>query len=145
MGPGQSIVVQHPTSGQTVTATIPEGHFEGATFQVRFPHQHTVVQGAPVVANSNQPPNNNGQKKKYKRCSEEMLLLHKKGLVKIRVPPNLKAGDKMRVQIPDGRMMNVTIPPGPPAEFQVKVPNKKQNFHDNPIAVAPMTLGPLLM
>jgi hypothetical protein len=85
-------------------------------------------------------------KKKYKRCSEEMLLLHKKGLVRIKVPPNLGAGDKMRVQISDGRMITVTVPPGNVSEFQVKVPPKKQNFHDNPIAVhAPMALGPLLM
>lgn len=75
-----------------------------------------------------------------------MLLLHNKGLVKVRVPPNLKPGDKMRVQIPDGRMIDTVVPPGNLSEYHVKVPAKKQNFHDNPIAVhAPMLLGPLLM
>lgn len=84
--------------------------------------------------------------KKYKRCSEEMLLLHNKGLVKIKVPPNLKTGDRMKVQIPDGRVIHAVVPPGNMAEFYVKVPTKKQNFHDNPIAVvAPMALGPFLM
>jgi hypothetical protein len=88
-----------------------------------------------------------GKKKKYKRCSEEMLLLHNKGLVKIKVPPNLQAGDKMRVQIPDGRTINAVVPPGksPSEYFHVKVPPKKQNFHDNPVAILPMTLGPLFM
>ena len=84
--------------------------------------------------------------KKYKRCSEEMLLLHNKGLVKIKVPPNLKTGDRMKVQIADGRVINVVVPPGNMSEFYVKVPTKKQNFHDNPIAVvAPMALGPFVM
>lgn len=100
-----------------------------------------------ISSNGNPPiPNAKPGTKKYKRCSEEMLLLHNKGLVKVRVPPNLKPGDKMRVQIPDGRMINTVIPPGNVSEFHVKVPAKKQNFHDNPIAVhAPMLLGPLLM
>jgi hypothetical protein len=95
-----------------------------------------------------QQPQPQGKKKKYKRCSEEMLLLHNKGLVKIKVPPNLQAGDKMRVQIPDGRTINAVVPPGknPSEYFHVKVPPKKQNFHDNPVAVlAPMALGPLFM
>ena len=84
--------------------------------------------------------------KKYKRCSEEMLLLHNKGLVKIKVPPNLKTGDRMKVQIPDGRVIHAVVPPGNMSEFYVKVPTKKQNFHDNPVAVlAPLALGPLIM
>ncbi len=71
-----------------------------------------------------------------------MLLLDKKSLVKSTVPSNLEEGDCMRVQIPDGRTINAVIPPGNVSEFHVKVPAKKQNFHDNPIAVhAPMALG----
>mmetsp|Transcript_14461 Transcript_14461/g.23930 ORF Transcript_14461/g.23930 Transcript_14461/m.23930 type:complete len:226 (-) Transcript_14461:146-823(-) len=181
MGPGQNLLIQHPSgNGQVVSATIPNGHHAGSVFYVRFPASNPVViAGVPVVQqphkqspglpqtddfasgfgggnNNNQqyrPPAQHQQqpqkqqgKKKYKRCSEEMLMLHNKGLVKIKVPPNLKAGDKMRVQIPDGRMINATVPPGNVSDFHVKVPPKKQNFHDNPIAVhAPMALGPLMM
>jgi hypothetical protein len=174
--PGQTLLIQHPSAnGQVISAAIPEGHYAGNTFYVRFPPL-VVVSGTPVgnpqltgqqqsqtyePAQQQQSPQPGGGgqsyapppalqqqqgKKKYKRCSEEMLLLHKKGLVKIKVPPNLQAGDKMRVQIPDGRMINVVVPSGNVSEFQVKVPPKKQNWHDNPIAVhAPMALGPLLM
>lgn len=177
MGPGQDLLIQHPSgNGQVIAATIPEGYQAGSMFHVRFPTSNpTVVSGTSVIQQSHQQSNGpadiasgfggdnsagqhqpyrpsakqqqQGQgKTKYKRCSEEMLLLHNKGLVKIKVPPNLSAGDRMRVQIPDGRMINATIPAGNVSEFHVKVPTKKQNFHDNPIAVhAPMALGPLMM
>lgn len=173
---GQTILVKHPSgNGQVVSAVIPEGHYPGSTFYVRFPPapvasgitttnpQKSGNQtkqpvspsdafvsgfGSDVSHSHGNPPNRNPKQgtKKYKRCSEEMLLLHNKGLVKVRVPPNLKPGDKMRVQIPDGRMIDTVVPPGNLSEFHVKVPARKQNFHDNPIAVhAPMLLGPLLM
>jgi hypothetical protein len=180
---GQTILVKHPSgNNQVVSTVIPEGHYPGSTFYVRFPPA-PGVSGIPasnpqtsgkqanhasqspnqprhpsdasvsgfgsVISQSHgNPPNRNAkhETKKHKRCSEEMLLLHNKGLVKVRVPPNLKPGDKMRVQIPDGRIIDTVVPPGNLSEFHVKVPAKKQNFHDNPVAVhAPMLLGPLFM
>lgn len=61
------------------------------------------------------------QPKKYKRCSEEMLLLHNKGLVKVKVPKGLRAGDRFKVRIPDGRTVNAVVPEGNVSEFHLKL------------------------
>jgi hypothetical protein len=44
------------------------------------------------------------------------------------VPPNMKSGDALHVQAPDGRIIAVTIPPGiyPGQSFMVKVPSPQQ-------------------
>lgn len=152
---GATFYVRFPAATNIVVAGVPV-QSSADDFATRFGASGGAAGNAmnrPHQQQPQQPPyrpppqqQKQGKKKKYKRCSEEMLLLNKKGLVKIKVPPNLGAGDKMRVQIPDGRMITVTVPPGNVSEFQVKVPPKKQNFHDNPIAVhAPMALGPLMM
>jgi hypothetical protein len=154
-GAGATFYVRFPTAAPMVVAGVPvtqkQKQSSADDFATGFGAPCAVAGNMNHVQEQQQeyrPPQQQQKqgKKKYKRCSEEMLLLNKKGLVKIKVPPNLGAGDKMRVQIPDGRMITVTVPPGNVSEFQVKVPPKKQNFHDNLIAVhAPMALGPLLM
>lgn len=149
--------------GQMISAIIPEGHFPGQKFDVSLPSSSVGSVGqlggdihalSPDVVGSGhrQHPatskvvSSQQQGKAYKRCSEESLMLHNKGLVKIKVPPGRTSGDRFRVQIPDGRTIDVVVPAGIIDEFHVKVPPKKQNFHDNPIAVhAPMLLGPMLL
>lgn len=66
-------------------------------------------------------------------------------LVLIKVPAGAGPGEKIRVRVPDGRTVEATVPPGNLTEFYLRLPNKKQNWHNNPLAVAPMTLGPLLL
>jgi len=83
-----------------------------------------------------------------RRSPDDMLLLNKRGLVPVTVPIYGRPGDKIRVRCPDGRTIDAIIPVGmgPYDEFLVKVPGKKQNWHDNPVAVnAPMAFGPFLM
>jgi hypothetical protein len=170
-GPGQMLHVQTPGGGRVISAIVPEGHGPGQMFYVRPPPPPPVVSinnQAPASApstddgfasgfdgngqsqsHSSQHPRPSKQQaaqqqlpKTYKRCSEEMLLLHNKGLVKVKVPKGLKAGDRFKLSIPDGRTINAVVPPGNVSEFHLKVPPKKQNWHDNPLAVAPMTFGP---
>lgn len=57
-------------------------------------------------------------------------------MVLITVPPNAERGSKIRVQIPDGRIMDVTVPLDPTVtKFYLRVKPKNQNWHDNPLAV----------
>jgi hypothetical protein len=64
----------------------------------------------------------------------------------VRVPPGVSPGSKIRVKIPDGRVIEATVPPGEATQFYVKVPPKKQNWHDNPLAyAAPMAVAPFFM
>eukprot|EP00588_Corethron_pennatum_P006418 CAMPEP_0194287672 /NCGR_PEP_ID=MMETSP0169-20130528/35265_1 /TAXON_ID=218684 /ORGANISM="Corethron pennatum, Strain L29A3" /LENGTH=164 /DNA_ID=CAMNT_0039034445 /DNA_START=206 /DNA_END=700 /DNA_ORIENTATION=+ len=150
-GPGEELLLLAP-NGLKISAIIPEGHGPGHIFHVRLPSAPIVAQ-SDTVENEAPPPIHEPQyqqlapqqPRKYKRCSEEMLLLHKKGIVKIKVPPGHRAGDKFKVRIPDGRNIDVVVPPGNVSEFQIKVPTKKQNWHDNPLAVAPMAFAPFFM
>mmetsp|Transcript_16535 Transcript_16535/g.21641 ORF Transcript_16535/g.21641 Transcript_16535/m.21641 type:complete len:97 (+) Transcript_16535:162-452(+) len=84
------------------------------------------------------------QQQQQQRSDSEEIMLRKKGLVKLKVPKGLKAGDQFQVRIPDGRTISVVVPPNVTDYFHVKVPNKKQNWHDNPLAVVPMAVGPFL-
>lgn len=65
--------------------------------------------------------------------------------VLIKVPPGALPGEKIRVQIKPGQTIEATVPEGNVKEFYVRVPRQKQNWHDNVLAVAPMTAGPFLM
>jgi hypothetical protein len=66
-------------------------------------------------------------------------------LVLIKVPIGAAPGTKIRVRVPDGRTIDATVPAGNLSEVYLRLPNKKQNWHDNPLAVAPMTLGPMFL
>jgi len=156
---GQELHVESP-DGRVISAIIPPGHGPGQTFYIQIPTTARVgVHGAALnnawccgflrEQQQQQPIHNKAtQPKKYKRCSEEMLLLHNKGLVKLKVPKGLVAGDRFKVRIPDGRTVNAVVPQGNVSEFHLKVDQsqaKKQNWHNNPLAVAPMIFGPLFM
>ena len=80
------------------------------------------------------------------KLEEIQKLYNEKGLVKVKVPPGKSKGDKFRVRIFDGRSITATVPTNDVSEFYLKVDEekKKQNWHDNPLAVLPMTVGPFL-
>ena len=59
------------------------------------------------------------------------------------VPLGKKKGDKFRVRIFDGRTIDAVVPEDGISSFYMKVPKKKQNWHDNPLATLPMAIGPL--
>jgi hypothetical protein len=63
----------------------------------------------------------------------------------VKVPRGATPGTKFRVKVPDGRTVDATVPPGNVQEFYLRLPTRKQNWHDNPLAVAPMVFGPLFL
>lgn len=72
--------------------------------------------------------------------------MNEDGLILVRVPPGSSPGDKIRVRLPDQRLVDAVVPPGNVSEFYLKPPPKQQNWHDNPLAYgAPMLLGPALL
>jgi hypothetical protein len=70
-------------------------------------------------------------------------------LVLVRVPPGAAPGTAIRVRVNDGRIIEATIPADPGVtEFYVRVPpqqSQQQNWHDHPLAIAPMALGPFFL
>jgi hypothetical protein len=66
-------------------------------------------------------------------------------VVLIKVPRGAAPGFKFRVKVPDGRTVDATVPPGYVQEFYLRLPPRKQNWHDNPLAVAPMVFGPMFL
>jgi hypothetical protein len=77
------------------------------------------------------------QQQKYNRNDNRVL---------VQVPPGAAPGSKIRVKIPDGRVIEATVPRGEDTQFYIKVPPRKQNWHDNPLAyAAPMAVAPFLM
>jgi hypothetical protein len=71
-------------------------------------------------------------------------------LVLVRVPPGTSPGTAIRVRVNDGRIIEATIPEEPGVtEFYVRVPPQsqpqQQNWHDHPLAIAPMALGPFFL
>ena len=56
----------------------------------------------------------------------------------------------VQVVLPDGRTITATVPFDGCQEFSLDTgtqskQERQQNWHDNPLAVAPMVLGPILM
>ena len=74
---------------------------------------------------------------------EVQQLYNDKGLIKVIVPQGKRKGDKFRVRIFDGRTIDAVVPQDGISAFYMKVPKKKQNWHDNPLATLPMAVGPL--
>ena len=68
---------------------------------------------------------------------------------KIKVPSGKRKGDKFKVRLPDGRTIDATVPANGVKEFYLDTSTKtkqqkQQNWHDNPLAVLPMAVGPFL-
>lgn len=114
LGPGSRLIVRTP-DGRSITAVVPKGCEEGSAFLVRV------------------PPSQNPQTV----------------IQKIKVPLGKKKGDKFKVKLPDGRNILATVPSDNCREFYLNTSTqsqqeRQQNWHDNPLAVAPMFLGPML-
>merc|ERR1712238_153869 len=74
-------------------------------------------------------------------------------LLKIKVPKGKRQGDRFKVRLDDGQTIEATVPNNNIKEFYLDVSKtaienakrkRKQNWHENPLAVLPMTIGPFL-
>ena len=122
LGPDRQILVKTPDGG-AVSAVVPKECAVGSTILVQVPPQAAPLQ--------QQPPK----------------IPH---VQKIKVPEGKrKKGEKFRVRLPDGRTIMATVPFNGCKEFSLDTSTlskqqRQQNWHDNPLAVAPMFVGPFL-
>ena len=156
-GPGKQLIVTTP-DGRRVSAIVPNGHEAGSHFLVRCPphplpalslrkqddeqyyqnHQNNRMMKETSSSTSTQSPPPRSQ-------SQSSPSVHK-----IKVPRGKRKGDKFNVTLPDGRTIVATVPQNNMTEFHIDVgvekqKPKKQNWHDNPLAVLPMTVGPFCL
>jgi hypothetical protein len=125
--PDRRILVRVP-DGRQISAVVPKGCPAGSAILVQIPpHPHPSKQ----KTSPPQPPTPRVQT--------------------IKVPASKrKRGDKFNVRLPDGRTITATVPFDGCREFSLDTSTqskqqRQQNWHNNPLAVAPMVLGPLMM
>lgn len=102
-----------------------------------------------LVEESSPPMHAHNVSRQQQPSSEVELAPSRKSMdpnvVLIKVPRGATPGTKFRVRVPDGRTVDATVPPGNVQEFYLRLPPRKQNWHNNPLAVAPMVFGPLFL
>jgi hypothetical protein len=164
-GPGRQLIVTTP-DGRRVSAIVPNGHEAGSHFLVRCPphpppalslreqheqyyqnHQNSMMKretsSSPTQSPQSQPQSSSPPRSQSQ--SQSSSSVHK-----IKVPRGKRKGDKFNVTLPDGRTIVATVPQNNMTEFYIDVglekqKPKKQNWHDNPLAVLPMTVGPFCL
>jgi hypothetical protein len=123
--PGDILVVLSPDGRQTVSARIPEGHGAGSVFFVNFaaPVVATGIRlsasaAVPIIVQAMDPsqPAEQDLELVEENAGENLNL----GLVT--VPALSKPGDKLLVQLPDQRVVEVIVPAGNVVEFYVQAP-----------------------
>ena len=125
LGPDRRVLVQSP-DGRTISAVVPKGCSPGQTILIQVP----LLKGKNTISGQQPPPLQRVQI--------------------IRVPESKrKKGEKFNVRLPDGRTIVVTVPYNGCREFSLDTSTlskqqRQQNWHDNPLAVAPMVFGPML-
>lgn len=119
LGPDRRILIQTP-DGRTISAVVPRGCASGSAILIQVP-----------------PP-------QQEKAPPQRI-------VTIKVPEGKRRkGEKFRVRLPDGRSVMATVPFHGCREFSLDTgtqskQERQQNWHDNPLAVAPMVLGPMLL
>eukprot|EP00536_Pseudo-nitzschia_multiseries_P006365 jgi/Psemu1/192962/e_gw1.134.61.1 len=131
LGRDRRILIQTP-DGRKISSVVPEGCTSGSAILVRVPPQETS-RAAQLKARAPPPPPPPMER-----------------VTTIKVPEGKRRkGEKFRVRLPDGRTVMATVPFNGCREFSLDTSTRtkqerQQNWHDNPLAVAPMVLGPLL-
>jgi len=127
LGPDRHILVQTP-DGRKISAVVPKECAVGSTISLQIPPQAAPSKQQPQPPIPPQTPR----------------------VQKIKVPEGKrKKGEKFRVRLPDGRTIMATVPFNGCKEFSLDTSTlskqqRQQNWHDNPLAVAPMFVGPFL-
>jgi hypothetical protein len=160
-GPGRQLIVTTP-DGRRISAIVPNGHEAGSHFLVRCPphpppalslrEQHEQYyqnyQNSMMKETSSSPtqsPQSQPQSPSRSPSPSQSPSVHK-----IKVPIGKRKGEKFNVTLPDGSTIVATVPQNNMTEFYIDVgmekqKPKKQNWHDNPLAVLPMTVGPFFL
>ena len=129
LGPDRRILVQAP-DGRKISAVVPKECPENSTILIQIPTQTT--------------------KQKSQKRSQQPSPSPTQRVQTIRVPESKRRkGDKFRVRLTDGRTIVATVPYDGCREFSLDTSTqsrqqRQQNWHDNPLAVAPMVFGPLM-
>jgi len=127
LGLDRRILIQTP-DGRKISAVVPEGCVSGSAILIKIPPLEVKIKNA-------------------QRKSSEIPLQR---VVTIKVPEGKRRkGEKFRVRLPDGRSVMATVPFHGCKEFSLDTSTqtkqeRQQNWNDNPLAVAPMFLGPML-
>lgn len=144
LGPGRRLIVQAP-DGRRVEVLVPEGSKAGSVILVTIPaetidrkskHQNRRAQQQRQTQKHQSPSSGSGQP----TTSNSIQI--------IRVPKNItRRGQHFKVRLPDGRTIEAALPYDGCREFSLDTrtqsrQQKQQNWHDNVLSVAPMSLGP---
>lgn len=159
-GPGQQLIVVTPGDKRRVAAIVPAGYRAGSTFQIRVPSHPSSLS---ISSSSMNSSNNNGSQQTRKQNQQQSQQQKQNqsasssspspspssssSILKIKVPKGkTRKGDKFKVRLDNGRIIEATVPTNNITEFYLDVgqqrKKKQQNWHDNPFAVLPMTVGP---
>lgn len=167
VAPGQLLTVLAPDgSGRVVQAIVPQGLLAGHTFFVSFAPA-VAVAGIPLDPNLAKQVGSTPQPTPAPQKDDNADLLlslemededgkleseSQTDMVLVNVPPGANPGDKVRVELPDRRQVEVVVPDGGVQHFYVRIPPRttenaqRRNWHDNPMAYgAPMLAAPLLL
>ena len=129
LGPDRQILVETP-DGRRISAVVPKECAVGSTILVQVPPQTATAPPQPKQPSPLPPQIDRVQK--------------------IKVPEGKRRkGEKFRVVLPDGRSIMATVPYNGCKEFSLDTSTlskqqRQQNWHDSPLAVAPMFVGPFL-
>jgi len=158
-GPGRELIVQTP-EGRLVSAIVPKGHQAGSIFLVNCPPPPPRSALQQQKHNQQQNQNHTRMKENGKMMMDSSMsqgqnynqqVQPPSSLLKIKVPKGKRKGDRFKVRMADGQTIEATVPNNNITEFYLDVNandvakrKRKQNWHDNPLAVLPMTFGPFL-
>jgi len=93
------------------------------------------------------------QHQEQEQEQQQQVVQPPSSLLKIKVPKGKRQGDRFKVRLDDGQTIEATVPNNNLKEFYLDVSGtatenakrkRKQNWHENPLAVLPMTIGPFL-
>merc|ERR1719148_471773 len=93
------------------------------------------------------------QQHQHQHQQQQQAVQPPSSLLKIKVPKGKRKGDRFKVRLDDGQTIEATVPNNNLKEFYLDMSGtanenakrkRKQNWHENPLAVLPMTIGPFL-
>eukprot|EP00545_Synedropsis_sp_CCMP1620_P005488 CAMPEP_0119009424 /NCGR_PEP_ID=MMETSP1176-20130426/4353_1 /TAXON_ID=265551 /ORGANISM="Synedropsis recta cf, Strain CCMP1620" /LENGTH=245 /DNA_ID=CAMNT_0006961937 /DNA_START=51 /DNA_END=788 /DNA_ORIENTATION=- len=135
---GDTLLVVSPDGSRAVSARIPEGHDVGSVFFVQFAAPAVVAVGVPLSSEPQLPivqaivnPSSQSSSVEYQSDLQlaEETDERNRDLVLVTVPESSLAGDRIRVRLPDQRVVEAVVPEGNVKQFYVQAPPHVNNGH----------------